>query len=81
MDLSEEGIKEDSEVTIIEVWGISSRHGATRDAARGALTWKRYDSLEAMKQSMANMDWLNIIAVIRRPWVHGQEGKAKWTKS
>jgi|APFre7841882654_1041346.scaffolds.fasta_scaffold08822_11 hypothetical protein len=44
--------------TMIEVWGIASGRGSTKDAARGAFTWRRYNTKNFPRQ-----DWLIILTV------------------
>jgi hypothetical protein len=41
------------------VWGLASGRGATKEAARGAFTWREY----ASRESIPDGDWLQILAI------------------
>ena len=43
---------------MVEVWGIASGCGSTKEAARGAFTWRRYDTKNIPRQ-----DWLVILTI------------------
>jgi hypothetical protein len=41
------------------VWGLAAGRGTTKDAARGAFTWREYASREVIPTA----DWLEILAI------------------
>jgi hypothetical protein len=45
--------------TAVTVWGVAAAHGSTRDAARGAFTWREYPDGRIPQE-----DWLQIITVV-----------------
>ena len=46
---------------MIEIWGIASGRGTTKDAARGALCARQYQSIEAAKDALNGKDWLQVL--------------------
>jgi hypothetical protein len=43
------------------VWGVAAGSGTTKDAARGAFTWREYASEAGVPQR----DWLEILKIER----------------
>ena len=43
----------------VTVWGLAAGCGTTKDAARGAFTWREY----ASRASIPDGDWLEILAI------------------
>lgn len=43
------------------VWGIAAGFGSTKDAARGAFTWREYPT----EQKIPRQDWIEIIKITR----------------
>jgi len=43
----------------IIVWGLAAGRGTTKEAARGAFTWRQY----ASRESIPAGDWLEILAI------------------
>jgi hypothetical protein len=43
---------------MVEVWGIAKGCNSTKEAARGALTWRHYEPDNVRKE-----DWLQIISI------------------
>jgi hypothetical protein len=43
----------------IRIWGLAAGRGTTKDAARGAFTWREY----AGEKDIPRSDWLQIICI------------------
>ena len=43
---------------MVEVWGLAAGRNSTKEAARGALTWRHYEPGNVPKE-----DWLQIISI------------------
>ncbi len=43
---------------MVEVWGLAAGRNSTKEAARGALTWRHYEPDNVRKE-----DWLQIISI------------------
>jgi hypothetical protein len=47
----------------VRVWGLAAGRGSTREAARGAFTWREY----ASESDIPRPDWLVIINIEKLP--------------
>ncbi len=45
---------------VVEVWGLAAGIGSTKEAARGAFTWRAY------KGEVPRQDWFKIIKIIEK---------------
>jgi hypothetical protein len=48
----------------VEVWGIAAGRGTTKEAARGAFTFREYKDIEECEKVKG--DWLEIVCIRER---------------